>query len=73
MRRAVVAGGAIVKDGLIGSLLDYGEHSSPPQEFRTPHSLGAAAMPKALPLSSLSRIELVGCLPGQPQFAVTLH
>ena len=71
MRRAVLAGGDR-KDGLIGSLLDYGEHPSSPQES-SDHSLGAAAIPKSLPLTSLSRIELVGHLSGQPKFAITVH
>jgi hypothetical protein len=61
----------IVKDGLISSLLDYGEHYTP-QESSAPRSLGAAAIPQALPLTSL-RVELTGYVRPQPHLAATMH
>jgi hypothetical protein len=61
----------IVKDGLISSLLDYGDHYAP-QESSVPRSLGAAATPPALPLTSL-RVELAGYVQPQPHLAATMH
>jgi hypothetical protein len=59
----------IVKDGLVSSLLDYGEHYSP-QESGVPHSLGAAV---TLLRPTSFRIELLGCVSKQPQLVAILH